>query len=234
MTTQDTNVPSTTNDATVVLRVAVGSANPSKLRSVQQALERVVSRNNNNKTVSLELFPYTVPSGVPDQPFGDDETKLGAQNRALDAFRAYQQAHAGSNPHFAVGLEGGLEWLDDELWCMAWMAVLGSRSKEVLECTQSTDCGEYEPFHDETSCWGTAKTGTFVLPSSVADLVKEGMELGDADDKVFSRIKAKHGSGTVGLLTDGLIDRSHYYEHALILALVPWIRPDVYPTKGVM
>jgi non-canonical (house-cleaning) NTP pyrophosphatase len=55
------------------------------------------------------------------------------------------------------------------------------------------------------------------------------MELGDADDKVFSRVKAKHGSGTVGLLTDGLIDRSYYYEHALLLAMVPWIRPDVYP-----
>ena len=223
--TKETVVTAEDTAAAVVLRVAVGSSNPSKLRSVKQALEHVVSRNN--KSVSLELFPFTVPSGVPDQPFGDEETKLGAKNRALAARNAYQESN-GNESHLSVGLEGGLEWLDDELWCMAWMAVIGSRSNYVLECTQSTDCGEYEPFHDENSCWGTAKTGTFALPASVAELVKEGMELGDADDKVFSRVKSKTGSGTVGLLTDGLIDRSDYYEHALILALVPWIRPDVY------
>jgi non-canonical (house-cleaning) NTP pyrophosphatase len=219
-------VSSDTTEAKV-LRVAVGSANPSKLRSVQQALERVVSRNNDKK-VTLELLPFPVPSGVPHQPIGDEETKLGAKNRAKAAHESYRETH-GKEPHLAVGLEGGLEWLDDELWCMAWMAIYGSRSSFVLECTESTDCGEYEAFHDDTFHWGTAKTGTFALPMSVADLVKGGMELGDADNRVFSRIKSKHGSGTVGLLTDGLIDRSAYYEHALILALLPWIRPDVYP-----
>ena len=190
--------------------------------------------NNKKKTVTLELHPCSVPSGVADQPFDDEETKLGAQNRALAARNVFRNT-TGMEPHLAVGLEGGLEWRllgdDDELWCMAWMAICGIRSEQVLECTASTDCGEYEL--TESLCWGVAKTGAFALPYSVACLVKEGMELGDADDLVFSRIKSKHGSGTVGLLTDGLIDRSAYYEHAMILALVPWIRPDVYP-NGVV
>lgn len=211
---------------TTVLRLAVGSCNPSKLRAVRQALERIVSRND--KKIVLDLYSCSVPSGVPDQPFGDAETKLGAKNRARAAQIQYKETH-GEMPHFAIGLEGGLEWLGDELLCMAWMAVIGCRSPLVLKCTASTDCGEYVSNDDSLGCWGTAKTGTFALPSLVATLVKQGMELGDADDKVFSRVKAKHGSGTVGLLTDGLIDRSHYYEHALILAMVPWIRPDVYP-----
>jgi len=55
------------------------------------------------------------------------------------------------------------------------------------------------------------------------------MELGDADDALFNRVNGKHGSGTVGILTDGLVDRSYYYEHALLMALTPWIRPDLYP-----
>lgn len=213
-----------------VVVVAVGSENPSKLRSVQQALERLVSRNSdNNNEITVKLFPCNVPSGVPDQPIGDVETKLGAQNRALSAQIKYKETH-GELPHLAVGLEGGLEWLGEGLWCMAWMAVVGCRSARLLEYTASEDCGEFDVSDDDSSvCWGTAKTGLFALPMSVATLVKEGMELGDADDKVFSRIKSKHGSGTVGLLTDGLIDRAAYYEHALILAMVPWIRPDVYP-----
>jgi non-canonical (house-cleaning) NTP pyrophosphatase len=80
---------------------------------------------------------------------------------------------------------------------------------------------------DDKTIFGLAKTGSFLLPTNLGKLIKEGMELGDADDKVFGRIKAKHGSGTVGSSTDGLVDRSACYEHALILALVPWIRADV-------
>lgn len=220
------------DDATAfALNVSVGSSNPSKVRSVQQALERLVARKSNH-SVTVKCWPFSVASGVADQPFGDDETKLGAKNRAQAAHDAYAAEH-NSQPHLAVGLEGGLEWLDNELWCMAWMAIIGSRSAKVLECTASTDCREFEAFSDDSLHWGTAKTGTFALPTLVSDLVKEGLELGDADDKVFGRIKAKHGSGTVGLLTDGLIDRSAYYEEALILAMIPWIRPDVYP-NGVI
>lgn len=68
------------------------------------------------------------------------------------------------------------------------------------------------------------------MPKEITRLViHEGMELGDADDRVFGRVRSKHGSGTVGILTNHLIDRSAYYEHALQLALIPWIRPDMYP-----
>lgn len=217
-------------ESTTVLRVAVGSCNPSKLRAVEQALKRIISRNDNHNKIVLDLQSCSVPSGVPDQPFGDDETKLGAKNRARASRIHYNETY-GEMPHFAIGLEGGLEWLKDELLCMAWMAVVGDRSPLVLKCTASTDCGgEHDVSNDDSlACWGTAKTGTFALPSLVAALVKQGMELGDADDAVFSRVKSKHGGGTVGLLSDGLIDRSHYYEHALILAMIPWIRPDLYP-----
>jgi len=73
-----------------------------------------------------------------------------------------------------------------------------------------------------------------MLPSPMSKLIREGMELGDADDQISGRSKSKHGAGTVGYLTEGMIDRATYYEHALILALVPWIRPDMYDSKGLI
>ena len=115
---------------------------------------------------------------------------------------------------------------EDTLWCMAWMAIFGDRRAQLVDSLASEDC-KVDVDNDST-IFGLAKTGSFLLPSNLGKLIKEGMELGDADDQVFGRIKAKHGSGTVGLLTNGLIDRSAYYEHALIMALVPWIRADVY------
>jgi len=62
----------------------------------------------------------------------------------------------------------------------------------------------------------------------VAELVRKGTELGYANDEVFHSRESKSGLGAVGLLTGGLIDRSAYYEHAILLAMAPWFRPDVY------
>ena len=165
-----------------------------------------------------------------------EETQHGAKSRAEHAYQAYKKKN-GVAPHLAVGLEGGLEWSKtipdenghDSLWCMAWMALYGKRNAFVVDLLASPDSKFYQP--DKKPIFGMAKTGTFLLPSSLAALIEDGMELGDADDKVFGRVNSKQGSGTVGVLTDGLIDRARYYEHALILALVPWMRPDVYSSK---
>ena len=49
------------------------------------------------------------------------------------------------------------------------------------------------------------------------------MELGDADDAVFKDTNSKQKGGTIGKCTHGLIDRTKYYEHALLCALVPFV-----------
>jgi non-canonical (house-cleaning) NTP pyrophosphatase len=77
---------------------------------------------------------------------------------------------------------------------------------------------------------GTARTASFFLPKQIRDLVLEGMELGDADDKVFGTVNAKQGDGTVGHLTKGIINRTQYYAPAVVLAFVPFMWPDLYPT----
>ena len=54
---------------------------------------------------------------------------------------------------------------------------------------------------------------------AVAELLRGGMELGDADDLVFGRENSKQANGAIGLLTDNVIDREAYYIHALVMAL---------------
>jgi hypothetical protein len=58
----------------------------------------------------LDVQGFEVESGVPHQPFGDDETKLGARNRCRNAAKAYRAVNSGVLPHLTVGMEGGLEW----------------------------------------------------------------------------------------------------------------------------
>lgn len=119
------------------LRIAVGSLNPSKLRAVKQAMTQILEHKETPEAVSIDLIGFDVESGVPDQPMGDEETCRGAQNRAVAAYAAYTKAQ-GVRPHFAIGLEGGLEEIslptapskstaENEttaqkmLYCMAWM-----------------------------------------------------------------------------------------------------------------
>lgn len=137
------------------------------------------------------------PSGVSDQPVGDAETLQGALARARNA-----RARAPYGDYW-VGIEGGVA--DDEggMVTFAWVVIL---SRDRI---------------------GKSRTGAFYLPEEIARLVREGMELGHADDAVFGRSNSKQQDGSVGLLTGGAIDRTLYYEHAVVLALIPFLNPQL-------
>ncbi len=103
-----------------------------------------------------------------------------------------------------VGVEGGVEDQDGQMAAFAWIVV---KSKDQL---------------------GKGRTGAFYLPQSVANLVRQGKELGEADDIVFGRSNSKQANGAIGILTGDVIDRTQLYEQAVILALIPFKNPQLY------
>lgn len=139
-------------------------------------------------------------SGVADQPMTDAETRLGASNRAEEALALAPEATHGA------GLEGGVAEIGPDLWAFAWCAIA-----------------------DRHGRIGHGKTGMFRLPAAVAALVREGMELGHADDLVFGRKDSKKKEGAIGLLTGGRMDRRQLYEPAVIFALIPFLNLELYP-----
>ena len=147
----------------------------------------------------------TVPSGVSRQPLTNAETEQGAFNRVREAARRLPHAD------YWVGIEGGVEeTVDGEMVAFAWVVVC-DRQRE-----------------------GRGRTGTFYLPPAVTGLIRQGKELGEADDIVFGRNNSKQENGAVGLLTGDVIDRAKLYEHAVILALVPFKNTALYPANEVM
>lgn len=140
-----------------------------------------------------------VPSGVSHQPMGDAETIAGAEGRCAAA----RVAHPGAD--FYVGIEGGCGEDPAGLEAFAWVVI-----------------------HDASGRVGRARSGSFLLPPAVAELVRQGVELGVADDRVFGRSNSKQANGAIGLLTADVIDRFAYYEHAVILALVSFRNPQLY------
>ena len=138
-------------------------------------------------------------SGVAAQPIGDDETIRGAVNRARGALEAAPDAA------MAVGLEGGVVTIGDAMYCCAWCAVV-----------------------DRGGLLGLASTGRCELPPRVAELIRDGMELGEADDLVFGRRNSKQGEGAVGLLTRGRIDRASFYTPAVTMALARFLNAGLF------
>lgn len=51
--------------------------------------------------------------------------------------------------------------------------------------------------------------------------------------QVFGRVKSGQGSGTVGKLTGNIVTRVDYYEHAIVMALIPFMNLELYPEYGL-
>jgi len=146
------------------------------------------------------IIPVAADSGVPDQPMSDAQTLSGALNRAQHARALVPEAD------YWVGIEGGIEAFGAELAAFAWVAVVCS-------------------LHGTT---GKARSATFFLPPAVSAHLREGKELGAADDLVFGRSNSKQENGAVGLLTGNVLDREGLYEQAVILACVPFKNAALY------
>jgi inosine/xanthosine triphosphatase len=167
-------------------RVAVGSKNPVKLAAARAVVTRLVPQ--------ITIEPVEVPSGVPDQPFGDDETIRGALTRARGARQKL-------DADFGIGLEGGVvEMPDGSMRTCAWAAVVSRSGRH-----------------------GVGGSLAMPLPNSVAELIRGGMELGHAMDKLTGHSNIKHGAGAVGILTAGVVDRQAAYEHLVAYALAPFV-----------
>ncbi len=146
----------------------------------------------------FQIKSTTVPSNVSDQPFTSAETLRGAQNRAANAARVEPDAD------FHIGIEGGVEEEGQEMAVYAWVVV---RSNGLT---------------------GKGRSATFFLPPQLAQLVRAGKELGDADDIVFNRSNSKQENGAIGILTGDAVDRAQLYEMAVIMALIPFRSPQLY------
>jgi len=148
---------------------------------------------------SVEVLGISVGSEVSDQPMSNAETLLGAENRVKNA----QVQFPGYN--FYVGIEGGVEETVSGLMAFAWVVI----SKDGKT--------------------GKARTSSFFLPPEVVRLVYQGMELGDADDRVFAKSNSKQQNGVVGLLTNDVITRKSLYMPAVQMAFIPFLNPELYP-----
>lgn len=173
-----------------MLKIIVGSKNPVKTKCVENVFSKYFK--------DVEVIAESVNSFVSEQPFSEQETLLGAKNRAKEVF-------VKNNPDFGIGIEGGLEEIENKLYAFAWICI---RAKD----------GRI----------GLGKTASFPLPKRIEELIREGIELGEADDIIFKRKNSKQKTGAIGLLSKEVLGRVELYEHGVISALLPFLNKDLY------
>jgi inosine/xanthosine triphosphatase len=170
--------------------IICGSTNPSKLEPVRTVFASLEP--------ALQVRGVSVPSGVPDQPVGWDETALGARNRASAALEV-------SGAMYGVGLEGGFVENADGAWLLSIAAVAKSDGQAGLACG-----------------------GWLQLPHRVAARVKAGEELSAVIDDLAGETSTKTRGGAIGFLTTGRFSRSQMWAGAVELALAPLLSAELY------
>jgi len=87
--------------------VVSATTNPAKIQAILQAFNEIFGEG------SCHIESISVESGVPEQPFGNEETRAGARNRVANA-RAVQP-----NSDFWVAIEAGI----DEGSTFSWVVI---------------------------------------------------------------------------------------------------------------
>lgn len=78
-------------------QVVCATTNPAKIQAILQAFHEIFGEG------SCHIASVAVESGVPEQPFGSEETRAGAQNRVANARRLLPEAD------FWVAIEAGID-----------------------------------------------------------------------------------------------------------------------------
>ena len=112
---------------------------------------------------AYEFIGKSALSAVGDQPMTNKETLLGAENRARHLKAKYPDGE------YYVGIEGGIQSIGMDMEAFAWIVI-----------------------HGKNSVVGKAQTSTFQLPPKIVELIRQGVELGHADDMVFNRKNSRY------------------------------------------
>ena len=160
------------------------------------------------KNVFTQVFGYVemveVPTGnAGTQPVGDG-TIQGSIDRAKAAIDD-------SDADFGVGIEAGLFRVPklDKHFDVQYCAIIDSEGNMTV-----------------------GHGPGFEYPPSVTRSALNGVPVGEVMSKLTGIERIGHRNGSIGYLSNGVIDRISLTELAVLMALIPRIRPELYKDVG--
>ncbi len=150
---------------------------------------------------NADVVGVSVDSGVPAQPVGFAEVTRGAINRA-------HGARSSTGAEYGVGIEAGLIETEAEPIELQVAAIIGPQGRVSIGVSQG-----------------------FMIPPGWVDEVRRRVELGIIAARETGRSGIGEKLGLIGFLTGGHVTRTDLTYNAVVMALIPWMNPDLYLDK---
>lgn len=163
------------------MKFIIGTTNQAKVKAALKVIDNHFPGN--------EWKAEKVPSNVRDQPFGDEETRLGAINRAKHAAEKM-------DGWIGIGLEGGVRTIENQTYVCNWGAL------SLPDGTIITAAGAQIP-----------------LPEEIAVELRKGRELGIIVDEYFQKSGIRQHEGAIGMFTSNVVTRDLMFEHIMQLLI---------------
>ncbi|MEH7331531.1 DUF84 family protein [Neobacillus drentensis] len=161
------------------MKIIIGSKNLAKITAVKNCFPNQ----------EAEFIAMDIPSGVNAQPFSDQETILGAVNRAVEALNQ-------GNGEIGIGLEGGVQETSQGLMICNWGALASKDMAPIIA--------------------GGARV---LLPEEIAVRLRAGDELGPVMDDYANMKNVRKHEGAIGIFTNGLVNRVEMFTHVMNLLI---------------
>ncbi|NMC76599.1 MAG: inosine/xanthosine triphosphatase [Candidatus Methanofastidiosa archaeon] len=154
---------------------------------------------------NVEVEGVEVGSSVSDQPI-DEETFEGAEHRAKILRKLNEKANIGAS--FFVGIEGGAINIYSKWFAFGAVCIM-----------------------DAKGYVGFGTSPMFELWQDAVEEVLDGIELGDVMGQITGDYDVKRKGGAVAFLTGGVVVRKDLYVQGLKLAIIPFLKEDLYFKK---
>lgn len=154
------------------------------------------------RNILSELYPGVEVSGTPVTSGVGEQPREGETRRGA----MERAAHALQDADLGIGLEAGVFVTEDGLYDIQYCAVIDRR-------------GRYTIGHGMG----------FRYPPAVEERVDEGWSVGRAFQELYGWERDGKRDGAIGYLTKGVLGRTALAEQAVLAAMVPRIRRELYP-----
>ena len=148
--------------------------------------------------------PADVEVSGADAPSLVSEQPMSAAETRLGAVNRVKHCQQHFAADYYVAIEGGVDLNDDGPHTFAYVVIADQQQHAV------------------------GRSATLPLPMQVYRALQQGAELGPLMDSMFNTTNIKQKGGAIGLLTAGVATRESNYTQAVVLALAPFLHPELF------
>ncbi|GAC09054.1 inosine/xanthosine triphosphatase [Paraglaciecola chathamensis] len=140
-------------------------------------------------------------------PSGVAEQPMTSEETRIGAINRVSYCQANAKADFYVAMEGGVDKFEYGPATFAYIVIANYERESI------------------------GRGAIMPIPESVYQALAAGEELGPLMDTLFNTKNVKQKGGAIGLLTNGNATREGNYTHAIVLAMAPFLHPDLYPVN---